>query len=59
MAHGFSCSMACGIFPDQGWNPGLLHWQMDSLPLSHQGGPSYYIAPVLCFGLPAKSYIGP
>ena len=19
-----------GIFPDQGWNPGLLHWQADS-----------------------------
>ena len=26
-----------GIFPDQGWNPCLLHWQADSLPLSHQG----------------------
>ena len=35
MAHGLSCSMACGIFPDQGSNPCLLHWQVDSLPLSH------------------------
>ena len=28
-----------GIFPPQGSNPSLLHWQVDSLPLSHQGGP--------------------
>ena len=25
-----------GIFLDQGLNPHLLHWQVDSLPLSHQ-----------------------
>ena len=37
VAHGLSCSMACGIFLDQGWNLCLLHWQADSLPLSHQG----------------------
>ena len=30
---------ACGIFPDQGSNLSLLHWQMDSLILSHQGRP--------------------
>ena len=24
-------------FPTQGLNPGLLHWQVGSLPLSHQG----------------------
>ena len=35
VAHGLSCSWACGIFLDQGSNPCLLHWQMDSLPLSH------------------------
>ena len=29
----------CGIFPDQGSNPCLLHWQADSLPLSHQRSP--------------------
>ena len=29
---GLSCSTACGIFPDQGLNPCLLHWQVDSLP---------------------------
>ena len=26
---GLSCSAACGIFPDQGWNLCLLHWQAD------------------------------
>ena len=26
-----------GIFPTQGWNLCLLHWQADSLPLSHLG----------------------
>ena len=29
-----------GIFPAQGWNPHLLRWQVDSLPLSHQGSPN-------------------
>ena len=29
--------MACGIFPDQGSNQHLLHWQADSLSLSNQG----------------------
>ena len=38
-ANRLSCSMACGIFPNQGLNPCLLHWQADSLPLSHQGNP--------------------
>jgi len=27
------------IFPTQGSNPCLLHWQVDSLALSHQGSP--------------------
>ena len=36
--HRLSCSVACGIFPDQGWNPPVLYWQVNSLPLSHQGG---------------------
>ena len=36
VAYRLSCSMACGIFPDPGLNPHLLHWQADSLPLSHQ-----------------------
>ena len=40
VAHGPSCSTACGIFPDQGLNPCPLHWQADSQPLRHQGSPS-------------------
>ena len=28
--YGLSCSEACGIFLDQGWNPCPLHWQADS-----------------------------
>ena len=32
-----------GVFPTQGSNPHLLHWQVDSLPLSHQR------SPYLCF----------
>ena len=39
VAHGPSCSVACGIFPDQGSNPRPLHWQADSQPLRHQGSP--------------------
>ena len=35
-AHGLSCSVACGDFPDQGSNPCALQQQMDSLPLNHQ-----------------------
>ena len=37
VVHGFSCSETRGIVPDQGWNLDLLHWRLDSLPLSHQG----------------------
>ena len=37
--HSLSCSVARGIIPDQGLNSCLLHWQADSLPLSHQGSP--------------------
>ena len=37
VAHGPSCSAACGIFPDQGSYPCPRHWQADSQPLRHQG----------------------
>ena len=40
MARRLSCSATCGIFPDQGSYLCLLHWQADSLPLSHQGSPT-------------------
>ena len=40
---GSSCSAACGILSDWGpllrVNPCLLHWQADSLLLSHYGNP--------------------
>ena len=39
VAHGPSCSVTCGILPDQGSNPCALHWQADSQPLRHQGSP--------------------
>ena len=39
VAHRPSCSVACGILPDQGSNPCPLHWQADSQPLRHQGSP--------------------
>ena len=32
-------SLLQGIFPTQASNLHLLHWQTDSLPLSHQGNP--------------------
>ena len=43
VAHGLSCSTACGIFPDQGSNPCPLHWQADSSPLRHQGSALEFI----------------
>ena len=39
VAHGPTCSAACGTFPDQGLNPCPLHWQADSQQLHHQGSP--------------------
>ena len=30
VVHRLSCSLACGIFPDQRSNPSPLHWQADS-----------------------------
>ena len=43
VAHGSSCSAACGILPEQGSNPCPLHWQADSQPLHHQGSPQYWV----------------
>ena len=37
------CCTSCGILLDQGSNrPCFLYWQVDSLPLSHQGSPLLY-----------------
>ena len=41
--HGLRCSAACGIFLDQGLNLCLLHWQVDSLPLSQRGSPRIFL----------------
>ena len=38
---GVSCHfLLLGIFPTQGSNPCVPHWQMNSLPLSHLGSPA-------------------
>ena len=37
VVHELSSLAAQGIFPTQWSNPCLLHWQADSLPLSHKG----------------------
>ena len=39
VVHGLSSSEARGISLDQGLNSCLLHWQVDTLPLSYQGSP--------------------
>ena len=39
---GLSCSMAGGVFPDQGLNLCPLHWQADSHPLYHPGDPGVH-----------------
>ena len=43
VATGVSCSLAWDIFPDQGSNLCLLHWQEDSWPLSHWGSPCLFL----------------
>ena len=48
VAHGLSCSTACEIFLDQGLNACPPHWQADSQPLNHQGGP---LCPFLNWGV--------
>ena len=54
VARGPSCSVACGIFPDQGSNSCPLHWQADSQSLRHQGSPIFSflrkLHPVFCSG---------
>ena len=52
VAHGPSCSVACGIFPDQGSNPCPLHWQADSQPLCHQGSPHFMLFIYFIYLLP-------
>ena len=42
-AQGLSCSTARGLFLEQGLNLRLLHWEVDSLLLSHQGSPRGFL----------------
>ena len=49
VAHGPSCSAACGILPDQGPNPHPLHRQADSQPLRHQGSPFSFFLNLILF----------
>ena len=37
-----------GSIPTQGSNPSLQHWQVDSLPLSHQESPVSWLPPCFC-----------
>ena len=37
-----------GIFPTRGSNLQLLHWQADSLPLSHLGSLDEPLVPLKC-----------
>ena len=39
------------IFPTQGMNPSFLHWQANSLPLSHQGSPCVCVCVCVCIYL--------
>ena len=39
VARELHCPAVCKTFLDQGLNPYLLHWQVDSLPLSLQRSP--------------------
>ena len=53
VVHRLSCSMAYGIFLDQGWNASPLHWQADSSPLDHQGSPARFSG-IFCSTVKAK-----
>ena len=56
VAHGPSCSEACGIFPDHGSNPCPLHSQADSQPLHHQGSPKQLFWS-LCLASPISQFL--
>ena len=46
-----------GIFLTQGSNQCLLYWQVDSLPLSHQGSPVLYFKTKQKAGWPSQTHI--
>ena len=57
VAHRPSCSTACGILSVQELNLRPLHWQVDSQPLDHQGGPNLMFSLLRNFRLFSKSPI--
>ena len=61
LEHRLNSWSACGIFSDQGPNPCLPHWQVDSSPLNHQRSPLFFLALpcVLCGILLPQSGIKP
>ena len=44
-------SFSRGIFPAQGWNPGLPHYRQTLYHLSHQGSPNIYIENKIYFNV--------
>ena len=57
VAHGLSCSVACGIFPGQGSNLCLLHWQADSLPLTPSGKSLSWMFFITCWFVRRSLYV--
>ena len=51
------CSVANGIFLDQGWNPCPLHWQAKSQPLDDHGSPVHAFTRMLSFVVVALFYV--
>ena len=51
VVRGISCSVACGIFPDQGLNPCALHWEEDSYPLYYQGCPQFLFSFLIFYAI--------
>ena len=47
VGHRLSFCAACGIFLDQGSSSSLLHWQPDSLPLSHQNSHQFLLNDII------------
>ena len=58
VAHGLHCCAPCRIFKNQGSNPCLLHWQVDSYPLRYQGSPAPAFCLFLCIVFLATRHVG-
>ena len=48
VVHGLSCSVVCGIFPDQVLNPCVLHWKADSSTEPAGKSTSWYLYLYIC-----------